>query len=830
MTSELSFLRMRRKWCATGLVAALAGSIAAAAQPVYAYAEADRGKVAAAVRAGVAHGHRATFWVMLRQRPDLTAARRATGKAKAAEVYRAEQANAGNSQAGLRGLLSAHGAPFTGYWIANTVRVTGDAALLDVIAARSEVSSVLPDTPVTLPATVTGSPQATVDGVEWNVDRVGAPRVWNELGVRGDGIVVASIDTGVQYDHPALAAAYRGRQSDGGYDHNYSWYDPSHSCAQPAPCDNVGHGTHTMGTMIGSDGTNRIGVAPGAEWITAKGCESTFCSMASLLAAGQWIVAPTDLNGRNPRPDLAPDVVNNSWGGAPGFDPWYSSVVSSWVAAGIFPAFANGNSGPDCATATSPGEYTDSYSSGAFDVNNAIASFSGRGGGQDGTLKPNVAAPGMDVRSSVPGNGYAEYSGTSMASPHTAATVALLWSAAPALRHDVATTRDVLDATAIDTDDTSCGGTPDDNNVFGQGRLDTYGAVLAARTPSGNLAGTVTSGGTPMSGVSVQATGPVQRTVVTGSDGRYRFGWLPVGSYRLHATGFFDYPFDTDVQVAAGASVHLDLALTARPTVVLSGTVHSAGTPIPRAVVAVAGTPVSATTDTAGHYGVTVPQGTYRLTVTPAGNCFTPAGQQVNLTTNATLDIPLGHISDHFGYTCGPAIEQYRTGDQPLNLTGDDTAVAVTLPFPVPLYGVAHTQIWVGSNGLLGFDAPQTAYANRAIPDAAQPDNALYPFWDDLYVDEHASVWTTATSDTFVIEWRNVRFLTDAQQGLSISAILHRDGTFTFRYQSLRGPLSTGTSATIGLENADGTDALAYSVDTASVTEDSGVTFHPPNT
>ena len=130
-------------------------------------------------------------------------------------------------------------------------------------------------------------------------------------------MTVASIDTGVDYSHPALAGKYRGRHADGSVDNDYNWFDPSHVCSTAAPCDNVGHGTHTMGTMVGGqipDGADQIGVAPGATWIAAKGCASSSCSRAALLAAGQWIVAPTDLSGRNPRPDLAPDVVNNSWG------------------------------------------------------------------------------------------------------------------------------------------------------------------------------------------------------------------------------------------------------------------------------------------------------------------------------------------------------------------------------------------------------------------------------------------------------------------------------------------------------------------------------------
>src|SRR3954451_15774356 len=187
-----------------------------------------------------------------------------------------------------------------------------------------------------------------------------------------------------------------------------------------------------MGTMVGDDGNgNQIGVAPAAHWIAAKGCESNSCSFDALLSAGQWVLAPTDLSGQNPRPDLRPHIVNNSWGG-PG-DPFYQATVQAWVAAGIFPAFANGNAGPGCGSAGSPGDYPESYAVGAYDINNFIAPFSSRGPSSFGVIKPNISAPGVNVRSSVPGNGYDIFSGTSMATPHLAGSVALIWSAAPSL-------------------------------------------------------------------------------------------------------------------------------------------------------------------------------------------------------------------------------------------------------------------------------------------------------------------------------------------------------------------------------------------------------------
>ncbi|RCG24472.1 hypothetical protein DQ384_33030 [Sphaerisporangium album] len=439
-------------------------------------------KVAAAVRGSVADGRTGTFWVRLAKRADFsTVAGKKTRAGRAAEVIRVRKEAADSSQKRVIAAARAAHADFTAFWISNTVKVTGGSALLEQLAALPEVSKIEPDVPAVIPKPIAApKAQATVAGVEWNVNKIQADRVWSEYSDRGQGIVVANIDTGVQWDHPALIGQYRGN-SGGTVNHNYAWYNPTGGCPTSAPCDTDGHGTHTMGTMAGDDGgSNKIGVAPGVKWIAAKGCEGTTCAAANLMAAGQWMLAPTDLSGANPRPDLAPDVVNNSWG-APGYSEWYADVLSAWVKAGIFPAFSNGNSGPACGTANYPGGLIQAYSSGAFDANDVIAPFSSRGTG-DTYIKPDIAAPGVNVRSSVPGGAYAGYSGTSMASPHTAATVALIWAAVPSLRGNVDATRVVLDGTAVPTPDTSCASAGTANEVWGHGKLDAYAAVARARS------------------------------------------------------------------------------------------------------------------------------------------------------------------------------------------------------------------------------------------------------------------------------------------------------------------------------------------------------------
>jgi subtilisin family serine protease len=472
---------LRRRGRLIGLLSVLLAAIGLTATPVTARPSPGINKIEAQLAGTLEATGSADFFVEFAEQADLSAAYAIKDwNQRGAAVVAALQKTANESQADIRKQLDAAGVANNPYWVANTILVKGGSkTLADNLATRGNVTRLHTPRTYQLPPPTKGTVEKMINAVEWGIDRIRADDVWTDFGVRGEGIVVANIDTGVDFDHPALVNQYRGNTGGGTFDHNYNWYDPSQVCGNPslAPCDNNDHGTHTMGTMVGSDGgANQIGVAPGARWIAAKGCESGSCSENALLSSGQWVLAPTDLNGANPRPDLRPHIVNNSWGGD-GDDTWYQVTVNAWRAAGMFPAFSNGNFGPNCNTSGSPGGYAESYSSGAFDINNEIASFSSRGSSSLGGIKPNLAAPGVDVRSSINGGGYDSFSGTSMASPHTAGTVALMWSAAASLVGDLAQTATLLNDTAIDTPSSQCGGTNDDNNVWGEGRLNAYDAV-----------------------------------------------------------------------------------------------------------------------------------------------------------------------------------------------------------------------------------------------------------------------------------------------------------------------------------------------------------------
>ncbi|WP_246880481.1 S8 family serine peptidase [Sporosarcina sp. 6E9] len=399
---------------------------------------------------------------------------------------------------------------FESFYIVNGMAVTATKDIAEKIAAFAEVDKILPNEERQLHEAVVNrdeeAPESTIANVEWNVERVKAPDAW-ALGIDGTGTVVASLDTGVQWDHPGLKGKYRGYDaSTGSVDHTYSWYDSSSGRA--VPYDDNGHGTHVTGTMVGGEpnGANQVGVAPGAKWIATKVFnESGSTTDDILLRAGQWIMSPGgDVN-------MAPDVVNNSWGGGSGLDEWYLPTVRAWRAAEIFPEFSAGNT-----TLTNPGgpgsvavpaNYPESFATGAVDVNNQVPGFSLRGPSPYGEIKPDITAPGVNIRSTVPGSGYeGGWNGTSMSGPAVAAVAAMLRQVNANITVDEM--EQVLLTTTTPLTDSLYPISP--NHGYGYGLVDAYEAVSSILEGLGTVNGQVMQDGEDIEAPTYKHSAPAE--------------------------------------------------------------------------------------------------------------------------------------------------------------------------------------------------------------------------------------------------------------------------------------------------------------------------------
>lgn len=606
-----------------------------------------------------AEGDSVPFVVYLKARADLSTAAASTpltaqGEpdfvAKRTAIINTLQQTAQNSQTGV--LQALNGASAGGgvsgqsiaagdirsLWIVNAVAARGNLAMVLDLAARSDVAIVRLDKEVKLnhphiaelPAAIP-NPQSP----EWGVTKIRADLVQNALGINGSGIVVANIDTGVDWQHAALQTQYRGYTGPGKLpQHAGNWYDTTGSGAA-YPVDGTGHGTHTMGIMVGGNG---VGVAPGARWIAVKAFDSSGSAQSSWLhEAFQWILAP------NGNPALAPQVVNNSWGNNNGANPEFEPDVQALLDAGIYPVFSAGNNGPDGGTVGSPGSFNISFSVGATTSDDEIALFSSRGPSPWGQIKPEVSAPGKDVISTIPGGAYGSSSGTSMAAPHVSGLVALLLQASPSLANDLSAISRVITSTAVQL------GSSIPNNQYGWGRIDAYNAVTSVASV-GTLNGAVTQAGNgqPINNAAIKITphagGP---TVNTTSDaiGNYLQG-LAANTYDVTVSAFgYQSVTEFNITVANNAATVRNFSLTLQPTGTLAGSVRDKNTNAPLlATITIDGTPATISTQPAnGSYSLNLPVGTYNVTVVAAQHRTAKA---VNITINKGATVTRNFLLD----------------------------------------------------------------------------------------------------------------------------------------------------------------------------------------
>ncbi len=450
------------------------------------------------------------FLLYLTEQADLSGATLLTGKeAKGHYIYQQLTAVAQRTQPGLVAQLDDLGVPYRRYWIANMIWIRGDQSVIETLSRRPDVAHIYANPTVAMPALPAAEPTPEdLEAIEWNILKVNADDVW-AMGYNGQEIVIGGQDTGYDWDHVGLKVQYRGWDGSSA-DHNYNWHDAIHSgggiCGpnSPEPCDDHGHGTHTMGTMVGNDlpptdpgwpaaATNAVGMAPGAKWIGCRNMNVGDGTPATYSECYEWFIAPYPLGGdpfSDGDPSKAPHVINNSWGCPPAegcTDPnVLLSVVQAVRAAGIVTVHSAGNSGSaGCATVNTPSAiYDESFSVGSTTSTDAISSFSSRGPVTvDGSnrLKPDISAPGSSIRSTTRYDTYGTSSGTSMAGPHVAGLVALVLSANPGLAGNVDLIEEIVQETAVHLTTTQgCGGdTPTSipNHTFGWGRIDALTAV-----------------------------------------------------------------------------------------------------------------------------------------------------------------------------------------------------------------------------------------------------------------------------------------------------------------------------------------------------------------
>lgn len=820
---------------------------------------------------------RTRFLVYLRHQPDLAALEQ---RVFASHVDRRTAlldlliADTEVTQAAVRGILDAQMMVqgVTGYqpfFIVNTLAVEGDLATIVALAQQDDVARIvanypllaLQETGITTPAGDADLATAALQPSNWNIERVGADRVWYELRVRGEGAVVAGFDTGVDWQHPALVERYRGRLPDGRFEHNYNWFEPDSNLypdgnlgpslsTQPYVCSS--HGTHTMGTMVGDGGApgTQIGMAPGATWIALPGiCYSTMPGGIrddiGALKAFQWLLCPTDLSGERASADCskAPDVVNNSWGSANPVNDLLRPAIQRLRAAGIAPVFAAGNPDAGPGSIGAPGNAPEAITVGATDREDQIAYFSGRGPSfYPGEQKPELSAPGLNVYSSVFGTEYYTTSGTSMAAPHVAGLVALLVSADLRDGRRDLTVDEIERLMVYSARDL---GKPGPDNDFGYGRIDAFGAVRRALS-AGDLYGMVRNAttGQPIAAatmVGIDSAGH-RFSAVTNASGVYSAS-VPAGTYQVEisAWGYQSKTF-AGQEVFAGSSSVADFALAPLPAAPLSGIVRGSDGAVADALIAVAGQPEQSTRSSAdGSYTLNLPAGSHTVVVTAVGHRTLTAAvtingealvQHFNLESAPSILLVEADAAGgwFFGWPLGElyrrALEQERYSYETWPIQYTTFADTTTLADGSLGYGVPSTAtlsaydivIWA-HNGCSYYwgcyysttDGNLKGYvANGGRLIYSAQDASIFdgsPFFDDLFHADGVESVAAGEGDTV----RGLDFLQGLQLTLTNASLYsHSNGAISFSPDAVRAEPGNGTAyPVLHYDNQSGAAALA---------------------
>jgi len=658
----------------------------------------------------------------------------------------------------------------------------------------------------------TGQSGGTIDA---DID---ADTAWN-VSTGSSSVLLAVIDTGIDYNHPDLAAniwtnpgEIPGNSID---DDGNGFVDDIHGWDfvnnDGDPFDDYGHGTHVSGT-IGGVGNNGIGVT-GVNWnVKIMGVKFLDSSGSGTTANAILSVQYTTMMGVR--------LTSNSWGGGSFSQALYDAIAAAGAANIAFVAAAGNNGANSDTSPAYPAAYdlANIISVAATDRNDLLASFSNWG-----AVSVDLAAPGVDILSTLPGNQYGLNSGTSMATPHVAGAYALALSVSvPGI--PVAQVKNIL-LSSVDHIPAMAG------KCVSNGRLNIFFAIAEPdTTPPGmidNLATTDPSSNTM--GLTWTATGD-DGAVGTANSYEVRYSTVVIdGTNWATATRAGNEPAPGPAGTSEAmevrnlnASTPYFFAVKAFDEWGNAGPLSNiaTGTTLPPPTGQVAPTSVSSSLLTGQHSDHVVilsniGDGTLDFDI-PAPTLGEP------MSVNPFLDLGKDETDprhgdpvvagsggpDTFGYRWsdsdepgGPAfnwIDISGTGTL-ITLTGDDaTSAPIALGFNMPLYGTLFDSFRVCTNGWLSFTSTATSYSNQPLPNSGAPENLIAPFWDDLTMATTGQVYFQSFGNSAIIQWTNVPHYS-AGGPYTFQAILEAGGSITFQYLSIATPMD---SATIGIQDA----------------------------
>ncbi len=467
------------------------------------------------------------------------------------------------------------------FWIFNGFHLLATPDVIRALASRDDVWFICSNATIQLDFNM-GEDADPPRTPEWNISKICADSCWN-AGFTGAGIILGHVDTGVLTTHEALTGKWLSPY----------WIDGV--AFQATPYDDHGHGTHTMGTICGGDGpgpfVNDVGIAYGCQFIPTKAFTSGGSGTNATIDTCMNYLANLKAGGVDIR------AIGNSWGNNNGQELHWWSIVLNWQAIGVLPVFSNGNAGPGAGTVGSPGSYPMSIGIGSTNSSDAVSGYSSRGPAPNidpinnpiywyysawNLLKPDVSAPGENVRSSYNTGGYTSMSGTSMASPHVTGGTAVLLQKNPAL-----TVTDLYDLFRNYCDQPA--GYTYPNNDYGWGRINLWRSlqnvpmsnrpcVVLNRTAivnDNNGNGKLDPGENAGITSYIKNTGGVTATNVNGTlrtpssyvtilDSLYSYGTLATGDSANNAAD----PYEITINAATppGTVVNFNLVLVAAET------------------------------------------------------------------------------------------------------------------------------------------------------------------------------------------------------------------------------------------------------------------------